>query len=89
MSIQERRIREKEELRQQILDAARELFITENYEDVSMRKVADRIEFSQTTIYLYFKNKADLLIAISEKIRHNLLDTLGRLSKDAGDPVLI
>ena len=76
-------------MRQQILDAARELFITEGYENVSMRKVAGRIEYSPTTIYLHFKNKTDLLIAITEKTLHNLLDTLERLSKDAGDPVLI
>ena len=88
MGIQERRIREKEQLRRQILDAARDLFITEGYENVSMRKVADRIEYSPTTIYLYFKNKTDLLIAISENILNSLLDTLEGLSKDTGDPVI-
>ena len=88
MGIQERRIREKKQLRQQILDAARALFITEGYESVSMRKVADRIEYSPTTIYLYFKNKADLLSALSEKTLHHLLDTLEGLSKDTGDPVM-
>lgn len=87
MGIQERRVREKAQLRRQILDAARALFITEGYENVSMRKVAEKIEYSPTTIYLYFKNKDDLLSAISEKTLHHLLDTLEDIGKDAGDPV--
>ncbi len=52
MGVKERRAREKEQLRQQILSAARELFVTEGYEHVSMRKSADKIEYSPTTIYL-------------------------------------
>lgn len=76
-------------MRQQILDAARALFIEEGYERVSMRKIADRIDYSPTTIYLYFKNKADLLSAISEKTLHHLLDTLEALNKDTGDPVMV
>ena len=85
MGIRERKIREKEQLRQKILDAARELFMVEGYENVSMRKVAERIEYSPTTIYLHFKNKTDLLIAISENILNDLLDTLQALSEDTRD----
>ncbi len=87
MGIRERKIREKEQLRQQILDAARELFFEEGYGNVSMRKVAEKIEYSPTTIYLYFKNKTDLLIAISENILNDLLDTLQALSEDSRDPL--
>ncbi len=53
MGTKERRTREKEELRRQIIAAARELFVNEGYENVSMRKIADKIEYSPTTIYLY------------------------------------
>ena len=56
MGIKERRAREKEQLRRQILSAARELFVNEGYENVSMRKIANKIEYSPTTIYLYFKD---------------------------------
>jgi len=54
MGVRERRTREKRELKQQILDAARELFVREGYESVSMRKIADKIEYSPATIYTYF-----------------------------------
>ncbi|HEY6183383.1 MAG TPA: TetR/AcrR family transcriptional regulator [Terriglobales bacterium] len=60
MGIKERREREKTETREIILDAARELFITEGYEGVSMRKVAEKIEYSPTAIYVHFKDKDDL-----------------------------
>ncbi|MGE5645615.1 MAG: TetR/AcrR family transcriptional regulator [Acidobacteriota bacterium] len=68
MGVIERRARHKEALRQQILDAAREVFVTEGYESVSMRKIADKIEYSPTTIYLYFKDKAELLNCLCEEI---------------------
>ena len=60
MGVVERRERERTELRDKILDAARELFITDGYEGVSMRKVAEKIEYSPTAIYVYFKDKQDL-----------------------------
>jgi AcrR family transcriptional regulator len=65
MGVKERRQREKENLRQVILDAAREMFAEEGYASVSMRKIADKIEYSPTTIYLYFKN--DLLRQICDE----------------------
>jgi AcrR family transcriptional regulator len=63
----ERRAREKENLRRAILDAARELFVTEGYDAVSMRKIAEKIEYSPTTIYLHFKDKDEILLCLSEE----------------------
>jgi len=60
MGVKERRKREKSETREKILDAARELFITEGYEGVSMRKVAEKIEYSPTAIYVHFADKEEL-----------------------------
>ena len=60
MGVKERRLREKSETRDKILDAARELFLTEGYEGVSMRKVAEKIEYSPTAIYVYFADKNEL-----------------------------
>ena len=60
MGVKERREREKSETREKILDAARELFVTEGYEGVSMRKVAERIEYSPTAIYVHFADKNEL-----------------------------
>ena len=44
-----------------ILEAARELFVTEGYEAVSMRKIAERIEYSAPALYFHFQDKAALL----------------------------
>ncbi len=87
MGVKERRAREKELLRRQILSAARELFVNEGYENVSMRKIAERIEYSPTTIYLYFKDKADLLDSVCQETLLSLLNTLEQLKKDKSDPV--
>jgi AcrR family transcriptional regulator len=60
MGVKERREREKLETREKILDAARELFVAEGYDGVSMRKIADKIEYSPTAIYVHFKDKDEL-----------------------------
>ena len=67
MSVKERKQREKKQLRRIILDAAGEMFAGEGYENVSIRKIADRIDYSPTTIYLYFKDKADLFKNLVEE----------------------
>lgn len=79
MGVQERRAREKEELRQEIMEAARELFVKEGFDNVSMRKIAEKIEYSPTTIYLYFQDKADLLDCIVEETLLNLQARLDSL----------
>jgi len=61
MGIIERREREKEDMRNRIIDAAMEMFTTEGYEAASIRKIADKIEYSPATIYLYYKDKDELL----------------------------
>jgi AcrR family transcriptional regulator len=60
MGSEERRQRERDEVREKILDAARDLFLECGYDGVSMRKVAERIEYSPTTIYLHFADKEAL-----------------------------
>ena len=61
MGTVERRERERQELRSRILEAARELFAEEGYEAVTMRKIAERIEYSPTAIYFHFRDKEALL----------------------------
>jgi AcrR family transcriptional regulator len=88
MGIAERRTRHKASLRNEILDAARALFVEEGYEAVSMRKVAQRIEYSPTTIYLYFKDKDELFQAICEEMFAKLSRKLEEQAKKrAADPV--
>jgi len=81
MGVVERRERERTELREKILDAARELFTSEGYEGVSMRKVAQQIEYSPTAIYVYFKDKEDLF----HQLCHEDFAKLAEVFQDAGE----
>jgi AcrR family transcriptional regulator len=67
MGVTERREREREEVRKKILDAARDLFATRGYDHVTMRAVADAIEYSPTAIYHHFEDKDDLVKALCEE----------------------
>jgi len=87
MGVQERRAREKKELRQEILDAAREMFVREGFENVSMRKIAEKIEYSPTTIYLYFQDKADLLDCLCEETFLRLTKKQTILEQTVADPL--
>lgn len=61
MGLEQRRKRDQQVLRNRILDAARELFAGLGYEAVTMRRIAEKIEYSPTTIYLHFSDKAALV----------------------------
>ncbi len=87
MTVKDRRAREKEKLRKEILEAARQLFVRDGYENFSMRKLAGKIEYSPTTIYLYFKDKADLLAQVCEDSFAKLLQQLETIASLATDPV--
>ncbi len=87
MGVVEKRAKHKEEFRREILDSARELFINDGYEKFSMRKLAEKIEYSPTTIYLYFKSKDDLLLAICEEFFGHFLAELNRIRAVSQDPV--
>ena len=67
MGVKERHEREREAVARAILDAARELFVAEGYRNVSIRKIAERIEYSPAAIYSYFPSKDDIFLALAEE----------------------
>lgn len=67
MGIKERQVRDREAVRRSILDAARELFVAEGFQHVSIRKIAERIEYSPAAIYGYFPSKDDIFFALAEE----------------------
>jgi AcrR family transcriptional regulator len=87
MGVQERRARQKRFLRQEIMDAASELFVRDGYENVSMRRIADKIEYSPTTIYIYFRDKAELLEQVCNETFERLVQRLNKIMERPGDPV--
>jgi AcrR family transcriptional regulator len=86
LGIKERREREKAEIREKILEAARELFVSEGYEAVSMRKIAEKIEYSPTAIYLHFKDKEAVMRELCETDFYTLAQEFQEIAKIA-DPV--
>lgn len=69
------------------MDAAREMFVAEGYQNVSMRKIADKIGYSATTIYLYFKDKNDLLHQICEQTFARLAQNIKAIYLLSSDPL--
>ena len=67
MGIKERQDRDRAAVRDAILHAARELFVTEGYRPVSMRRIAERIEYSPAAIYGYFTSKDEIFFALAEE----------------------
>jgi AcrR family transcriptional regulator len=80
MGVKERRERERTEVRQAILDAARQLFLREGYDAVSMRRIADAIEYTPTAIYVYFKDKESLIRELCRVDFGNLAGAVAKLA---------
>lgn len=64
MGIIQRKEREKEGMRQLILEAALRLFREKGYDGVSIRNIAEAIEYSPATLYLYYKDKSEIFFAL-------------------------
>jgi len=87
MGVKDRSARQKTFLRQQILDAARELLVRDGYEKLSMRRVAERIDYSPTAIYLHFKDKQELVSSLCDETFARLIRELETLPDECPDPV--
>ncbi|PUZ27163.1 transcriptional regulator, TetR family [Chitinophaga costaii] len=79
MGITERKDRERQEMRAKILEAAAAMFIQDGYEKTSLRGIAEKIEYSVGTIYLYFKDKTDLFHELMSQGFQKLLDKLAHM----------
>jgi AcrR family transcriptional regulator len=81
LGVKERQEREREAVARAILDAARDLFVAEGYQNVSIRKIAEKIEYSPAAIYGYFPSKDNIFMALAE-------EGFRMLFTHAGDPPL-
>ncbi|MDP3718161.1 MAG: TetR/AcrR family transcriptional regulator [Acidobacteriota bacterium] len=86
MGIEERRDRERQAVTDSILDAARELFLAEGYPSVSIRKIAERIEYSPAAIYSYYPSKDDIFLALAKEGFHRL-DAKVQSAAGSGNPL--
>jgi AcrR family transcriptional regulator len=86
MGSRERRDREKQDVREHILAAAREMFAREGFERVSMRQIAEAVEYSPTAIYLHFADKTALFRELVSQDFGRLARTMRKIAGVA-DPI--
>lgn len=84
MGIKERKIREKESLRKLILANAHKILMSEGLEGLTMRSIANNIEYSQSKIYEFFTSKDELCEALCKEHCENLLEELQKVSNEMG-----
>jgi AcrR family transcriptional regulator len=87
MGVRERQERDREQVYRRILDAARELFVAEGYRNVSIRKIAEKVEYSPAALYSYFPSKDDLFFALAEEGFRKLFEFTNDPEMMAGDPL--
>jgi AcrR family transcriptional regulator len=82
MGIQERKEREKERRRQQIMVAAKRVFVEKGFAGATMEDIAREAELSAGTLYLYFKNKNELYASLTLRVLQYLNIRLEHLKND-------
>jgi AcrR family transcriptional regulator len=87
MGTRERQQRERDRTRDAILTAARELFVNDGYRNVTMRKIAERIEYSPAAIYSYYASKDDIFLALANEGFHRLDARVQAAMIVDGDPL--
>ena len=86
MGIKDRKKRDAGKMRSRILKAAMQLYVKGGYENVTMRRIAAKIEYSPGTIYLYFQNKNDIMLQLCYQGFERFLAHQDKLEKIA-DPL--
>jgi len=86
MGAKERREHNKARIRENILNIERELFVQDGYDGVSMRRVAEKIEYSPTAIYLHFADKEELFRELCYRDFERLVDVFQN-SAISTDPI--
>lgn len=85
MGIQERRQMEKEKIKRDIYKAASEIIIEEGYSKLSIRKIANKIDYSPSLIYNYYENKADIVLSIWKEKSEQIIHTMSNLKLNDPD----
>ena len=86
MGLRERRAREKEARRRQIIDAARSLLFEKGLQATSINQIAKRAELAVGTIYFYYSSKEELFAELQEEGLELLMEKIQQASSAVGDP---
>ncbi len=72
--------------REEILQAAKELFLEQGYDSTTIRKIADRVGVSAPALYLYFQDKEQMMLALCDQTFGHLIESVGEIEKTVSDP---
>lgn len=86
MSLRNRREQYRESLREEILDAARQLFVVHGFDATSIRAIAQRVGASPGIIYHYFEDKQDIMALLVRETFAKLRTRLGAIRDDSDSP---
>ena len=86
MTSEDRREREKVQMKELILQAAAHIIVTDGYDKLSIRRIANQIEYSPAIIYHYFSNKDEILSQILCQGYQNLMSALSEGQTQEGSP---
>ena len=84
MGIAERKEREKQQRREEIIEAAEKVFFSKGFNQSTMDDIAEKAELSKGTLYIYFKSKDDLHMAVARKAIHMLRNYTSKASEGEG-----
>lgn len=73
--------------REEILQAAKELFLEQGYDSTTIRRIADRVGISAPALYLYFKDKEALMLALCDQTFGHLIEAIDEIEKTVADPL--
>ena len=81
-------VKEAAERRNEILDAAEELFVTKGYDKTSTNDILDKVKIARGTLYYHFKSKEDILNAMIDRINSSLIARAEAVAKDKSVPIV-
>jgi AcrR family transcriptional regulator len=85
VGVYERKERERELRRKEIIDAAEKVFFLKGWKNATMDEVAEAAELSKGTLYLYYRNKDEIFLAINYRGVQILVDLFKKAILDAGN----
>lgn len=86
MSIEKRREREIEDMRELILSTANDIIASEGFDKLSIRKIASKIEYSPSIIYHYFKDKEEILNCVMQRGYNKIVAAISSVKMESNSP---
>ncbi|MDD4678894.1 MAG: TetR/AcrR family transcriptional regulator [Tissierellia bacterium] len=86
MTIEKRREREVEEMKELILSAASDIIASEGFDKLSIRKIAKKIEYSPSIIYHYFDDKEEILNVVMQRGYKKIVSAVSSMKIESSTP---